>query len=301
MELAPIVLFVYNRPWHTQQTLNALGDNELASQSILYVFADGPKKDASDENLEKIRLTREIAKNFTSCKEVIFEESRDNIGCADSITSGITRIVNKHGKIIVLEDDIVTGKGFLTYMNEAFDLYQNEERVISVTAFNYPIKFKNVADTYFLKGADSWGWGTWKRGWDQFNPDASVLLNEIKRRKLSSKFNLGNTYNFVSLLELQIEGKIDAWDIQFHAGAFLNNKLTLHPKVSLVKNIGLDGSGTHCHVVNDEGIYTDHCKVYPVPVKESKTALRYLKEYYKPGIMNRIVEKLKRWKKAITT
>jgi hypothetical protein len=294
MELAPIVLFVYNRPWHTRQTLDALIENELADQSILYVFADGPKADASAELLNNIQEAREVVKSYNSFKELIFEGADANIGVADSIIGGITKIVNKHGKVIVLEDDIITGKGFLKYMNEALSLYENEEQVACIHAYNLPIKTTGLQDTFFLKGADCWGWGTWKRGWDLFNPDTEYLLKEITSRGLTYSFNQNGAYNFTNLLQLQLDGKIDAWDIRFHASAFLKERLTLYPAVSIVRNIGLDGSGIHCHPTTFISPYTDFCQVYPIPLKESKLALRYIKQYYIPSLKSRIIKRIKK-------
>jgi len=244
MQLAPIVLFVYNRPRHTEQTLIALAANKLASDSILYIYSDGPKTDATVESVANIAKTRELIKTKKWCKEVFVIESEFNRGLANSIINGVTEVVNKHGKVIVLEDDLVTHPFFLTYMNEYLDIYEQNEKVISLHGYLYPVK-KEISQPFFLKGADCWGWATWKRGWDLFEHDATVLLEQLLQRNLAREFNFNDTYNYISLLRAQIEGKVDSWAIRWYASAFLLGKLTLYPPVSLVVNIGFDGSGTH--------------------------------------------------------
>ncbi|MEO5998770.1 MAG: methyltransferase, TIGR04325 family [Chitinophagaceae bacterium] len=281
VNLAPIVLFVYNRPDHTQQTLEALFNNELASQSILYVFADGPKENATIEDVNKINQTRSIVKNKEWCKAVIVVEKEENEGLANSIIAGVTKIINHFGKIIVLEDDIVTGKGFLKYMNEALNLYEDDERVISIHGYNYPIKFNGSNETYFLKGADCWGWATWSRGWSLFELDAESLYNQIGEKNLNYTFDFDGAYPYTAMLKNQMEKKVDSWAIRWYASAFLKNKYTLYPRVSLVKNIGLDGSGTHG---KSNGILfpslVDYCRVKRIPVVHNKKAVKLIKKLY---------------------
>jgi len=244
MSLAPIVLFVYNRPKHTQRTLEALAANQLAGESTLYIYSDGPKKDASAETLANINLTREIIKSKKWCKEVIVFESPVNRGLANSVINGVTETVNKHGRVIVMEDDLVTHPFFLRYMNEYLDIYENDGKVISIHGYLYPVK-KQIKHPFFIKGADCWGWATWKRGWDLFEPNAELLLDKIIKQNLAKEFNFNDTYDYISLLKAQISGSVDSWAIRWHAAAFLLGKLTLYPPLSLVINIGFDGSGTH--------------------------------------------------------
>lgn len=244
MNLAPIVLFAYNRPSHTLRTLEALAENELANDSILYVFADGTKKNASEEDIRKLNDTRSIIKNKQWCKEVVVYERTENYGLAKSIITGVTEIVNKHGKVIVLEDDLVTSKYFLKYMNDALNLYEKENSVACISAYIYPVD--KLPELFFIKGADCWGWATWKRSWDLFEHDGKKLMKELKSRKLTSLFDFNNTYPYTKMLDEQIKGINNSWAIRWYASAFLHDKLCLYPGKSLVNNIGMDGSGTHC-------------------------------------------------------
>jgi putative methyltransferase (TIGR04325 family) len=247
MQTAPIILFVYNRPWHTEQTLNALMKNELADQSILYIYADGPKGNDDGITLYNLKKTRELIKSKKWCKEVFILEREYNFGLANSIIYGVTSIVNKYGKVIVLEDDIVTSKGFLTYMNNSLSLYANESNVGCIHGWNYTLNTIGYNEsTFFLRGADCWGWATWKRAWILFNSDGSYLLNTILSQQLEYKFNRNGTHDFVSMLKDQIHDKNDSWAILWHASLFLANKYCLQPTKPIVKNIGLDNSGIHC-------------------------------------------------------
>ncbi len=242
MKLAPIALFVYNRLDHTKKTVESLRANKLASKSELFIFSDAPKNDTANEGVKKVR---EYIKSLDGFKRVEVIEREKNYGLAKSIISGVSEIVNKYGRVIVLEDDMVSSRYFLQYMNEALNIYEKENSVISINGYIFPIK-KTLPETFFLKGADCWGWATWKRGWDLFEKNGQKLLNELENKKLISEFDFSNSYPYTEMLKGQIAGKNNSWAIRWYASAFLKNKLSLYPRETLIKNIGLDGSGTHC-------------------------------------------------------
>jgi hypothetical protein len=244
MQLAPIVLFVYNRPSHTLKTLEALQTNELAGQSVLYIYADGPKEGASMDEVQKIAETRRVVKSKQWCKEVILIEQQSNKGLADSIIIGVTEVVNKHGKIIVLEDDIVTSKGFLKYINDALTFYEEETKVMHVSGYMFPIR-SSLPATFFYNSNSCWGWGTWQRAWRYFNNDAQYLLSALDDGQLKNKFNIDGGYDFYDHLKANVDGRLKTWAVKWYASFFLQNGLALHPYPSLVNNIGQDGTGEH--------------------------------------------------------
>ena len=147
--LAPIVLFVYDRPWHTNQMLDSLAANKLADQSVLYIYSDGPKENSTIEQLKRINDVRELIRERKWCKEVNIVESKKNKGLANSIVDGVTEIVNRYGKIIVLEDDLVLSKGFLKYMNDSLSFYQNNNEVMHISGYMEPVN-SNLPETFFL-------------------------------------------------------------------------------------------------------------------------------------------------------
>lgn len=242
MTLSPIVLFVYNRPYHARQTIEALKENHLANESPLFIYSDAPQ---NDHEIVKVRQVREYIKIISGFQSVTIIEREKNWGLANSIIDGVTTIVNQYGQVIVLEDDLVTNPHFLQYMNTALDKFAQDTRIISIHGYTYPTEVP-LPEVFFLQGADCWGWATWKRGWDIFNHDGMSLLKTLKQEKAIRKFNFNNHYPYSKMLEEQINGKNNSWAIRWYASAFLAGKLTLYPGRSLIHNIGNDGSGSHC-------------------------------------------------------
>ena len=293
MNLAPIVLFVYNRPWHTQQTVKALQNNDLAGESKLYIFSDAAKNDDEIENVEKVRKFIKVIDGF---KNINIIEREKNYGLANSIISGVTEVVNRYEKIIVLEDDLVTSKYFLSFVNDALEFYKNENKVISIHGYIYPIK-SELPETFFIKGADCWGWATWKRGWDIFELDGKKLLDELKEKNLMKKFDINGSYAYTKMLSGQIANRNDSWAIRWYASAFLKDNLTLYPGRSLVFNIGLDASGTHSGNTNlHDTVVTDRpVKLINIPIEENIFVLREIEKYFrmtKKNIIKRIFYKM---------
>ena len=130
---APVALFVYNRPDHTRQTLEALARNRGAETTTLYVFSDGPKPNASAEERQRIAVTRQLVCSQPWVRNIILVESDANRGLADSIVAGVQRVLAEHGRVIVLEDDIVTSPGFLEFMNRGLELYADDEKVMHLS------------------------------------------------------------------------------------------------------------------------------------------------------------------------
>lgn len=241
MKLAPIVLFTYNRPWHTQQTIEALQKNELAKESELFIFSDGGKDEVS---WEKVNEVREYLKTINGFKKVILTFQDKNIGLADSIISGVTKIVNQYGKIIVLEDDHVTNEFFLKFMNDALDFYENEEKVWHISGWNYPISNENLEDVFLWRTMNCWGWATWKDRWSEYKKNTQKLISIFSEKDIC-EFNLDNATNFWEQVEKNHNKQINTWAIFWYAIIFKNQGLCLNPTQSFVENIGFDGTGTN--------------------------------------------------------
>ena len=286
MNLAPIVLFVYNRPNHTLKTLEALEQNNLASESELFVFCDGPKPNADQSTIKAIAEVREVIKKRQWCKNVKIYESDINKGLADSIVSGVTTVVNKYGKIIVLEDDIVTSKGFLKYMNEALTLYEHEEDIMHIGSYLPKTTGNNdLPETFLSRFMSCWGWATWKTSWKKANWNTEFLYDQIVDTKVLYEFNLEGVLDYHTQLEKNLNGSIKTWAIKWFASVFLNSGLCLYPKKSLSENIGFDGTGEHCE---DKDLIVDfnfdqEIEVSQIAVKESRKGKSYLKNFYTYG------------------
>ncbi|MGL4524202.1 MAG: glycosyltransferase family 2 protein [Spirochaetia bacterium] len=248
MRIAPVVIFVYNRPIHTKKTIQALLQNSLAQMTDCYIFADGPRifedKTKNARNQKDIHEVRDFIANIEGFKSIQIEYSDENRGLARSIVHGVTKVVNTHGKVIVVEDDIITTKEFLGYMNEALELYERENRVGAICGYMYPLA-KELPQTLFVKNFLCWGWATWSDRWEVFNPNGQVLLDQIENQDRTKEFDIDGSYFFTQMLRDQISGHNNSWAIRYAATLFLSNYLCLCPGVSLINNIGFDGTGTH--------------------------------------------------------
>jgi GT2 family glycosyltransferase len=283
---APIVLFVYKRPYQTLETLEALANNTLAGESVLYIYADGPRSGADNETLNEIKKTRSILHSKQWCKEVHIIEANENKGLADSIVKGVTEIINKYGKAIILEDDIVTSPGFLSYMNKALDIYENEERIMHIGGFvPYTTGADKLPDTYFLRFMSCWGWATWKSAWDQINLDSEYLYNKIINHPDLDHFTIEGLIDPDKQLKANLEGRMKTWAAKWYTSIFLQGGLCLYPQRSVVQNIGFDGSGENCTSYDNSYCppLINEVNVYPINIKESKVAYNYLKRFYKYG------------------
>lgn len=240
--LAPIVLFTYNRLDHTKQTIKALQKNVYAPESVLYIYSDAPK---NEKAAEAVRAVRDYLHTVTGFKEIHITEREENWGLARNIIDGVTKIINKYGKIIVLEDDIVTSKWFLKYMNDGLELYKNNPKVMAISGFTEPIKNDDLPDTFFLPRTSCWGWATWGRLWKDFKRNPEELVNKYTFKDIK-KFNLDGAFDFWSQVVGNYEGKLHTWAIFFYSTVFEKNGLVLYSKYSLSRNIGLDNSGEHC-------------------------------------------------------
>lgn len=277
--LAPIALFVYNRPDHTRRTLNFLQQNVLAKESRLFIFSDGP---GYQKDQEKVNEVRELVKGLQGFFSVEIIERQTNFGLADSIIDGVSRLVKEYGKIIVFEDDLITSPYTLQYFNDALRKYAEEEKVMHIGAYMYPLDAEDLPQTFFYRIATSWGWATWERAWVQFQPDIHVLIQQFDKKKIFD-FSIGGNMNFwKQMLEFR-SGKNNSWAIRWYASIFLANGLALHPANSLINNIGHDGSGIHSGMndIYNVIINPDPVTFFPDKVKENELADQKIKEFLK--------------------
>ncbi len=249
-ELAPIALFAYNRPAHLRETVEALQRNEEAPRSDLFVFCDGARDPA---DALRTRQVREYAHSIGGFRSVEIIERESNIGLAESIITGVTRVCGDFGRLIVVEDDLQTSPYFLGYMNDALRMYADDPEVASIHGYWYPGEH-GLPETFFLRGASCWGWATWARGWKLFERDGAKLLAQLEARRLADQFDLEGAIAYTRMLKDQIARRNNSWAIRWHASTFLAGGLQLWPGTSLVRNVGFDGSGTHCGRSDEYGV-----------------------------------------------
>lgn len=277
--LAPIALFVYNRPEHTRRTLSYLQKNLLADESRLYIFSDGPKTEADKTRVDEVR---QIAKEATGFKSVKLINRKENLGLANSIISGVTKLVNEYDRVIVFEDDLLSSPYTLQYFNEGLNRYVNEEKVMHIGAYMYNLADKNLPETFFYRAATSWGWATWARAWKEFEPDIDKLLQQFDKQKIYW-FSIENSMNFWKQMQQFKAGKNNSWAIRWYASIFLNNGLTLNPSHSFIHNIGHDGSGVHSNNENTYQVQIAKKPIteFPVEIKEDPKAYQAIRHFLK--------------------
>lgn len=275
---APVVLFVYKRLTQTQATVEALKKNILAQDTDLYIFSDGPKSTADKEAIISLR---QYLKSITGFKSITIRESDKNNGLATAIVSGVSEIVNRYGRVIVLEDDIMTSAYFLQFMNDALDTYENDEAVKSISGYMYPHQTK-LPDTFFFNVPLCWGWATWKRAWDQYNDSADFHITHLNKTRQWKAFNKFGGGYLERQLRKNATGKMNTWFIYWHASVFFHNGYCLYPGITLVENTGFDNSGEHGASTN---VYFSPVSMQPIPVEkqpltENVAATRIIRRFY---------------------
>lgn len=281
MSRPPVILFVYNRLTHAICTVEALQKNHGACDSVVYIFSDGPRNQADEQSVAAVRHYIAGVKGFS---DVIIVERERNLGLSCSLIRGITEVFNAHESIIVLEDDLVTSPFFLQFMNDAMRQFEQEEQVVAVHGYTFPLGIP-LPEMFFLRHTGCWGWGTWKRGWELFEPDGLKLLRQLQDQKLTKNFDMNGAYPYTQMLEDHVNGKNDSWAVRWHASTFLKNKLTLYPGVSLVKNTGHDGSGAHCcrSSFYDVSLVNRAINVSPISVCEDLKVASDLASFFRKG------------------
>ncbi len=238
----PIVVFAYRRTEHLQRTLSSLIQCEGFAGSPVIVYGDGPK---TAKEIPDVEATRRLAHNMLG-KTAEYHFSPINKGLSRSIIEGVGAVTRRFGRAIVVEDDLLLAPGFLNYMNTALDRYAEDSAVLQVSGYMFDVpEFNERRDAFFLPLTVSWGWATWRRAWDVFDPEVSGWEKMRPGSELRRRFNLGGAYDYASLLEDQIAGRADSWAILWYWTVFRAGGLVLFPPRSLVENAGMDGSGTH--------------------------------------------------------
>ncbi|WP_286230067.1 glycosyltransferase [Neobacillus mesonae] len=247
--LSPVAIFVYNRPEHTKKTIDALSKNDLADQTDVFIYSDAAKREKDIENVNLVRDYIESVPNSKSFKSVKIIKSKTNNGLAKSVLSGVNNIIKEYGKVIVVEDDLISSTDFLQYMNDALDFYKDNKKIWSISGytfkFDYPKNYKH--DVYLSYRGCSWGWATWEDRWENIDWDVKDYAEFKNSKNLRNKFNRGGR-DMANMLDLQMKGKIDSWAIRWCYAQSKLDMLTVYPIVSRIKNIGLDGTGTHSGV-----------------------------------------------------
>jgi FkbM family methyltransferase len=277
---APVALFTYRRPVHLARTLRALQSNSEASRTELFVFSDNPKSSADSADVEAVRSLLRTISGF-AVTHIVCRET--NFGLARNITDGVSAVLAQRESVIVIEDDIVVSPFFLRFMNEALQRYGDVPRVGSISGYCYPLT-SPVPETYFIRGADCWGWATWRDRWLYYNADSGALAAELESRSLLHAFDFDGTASFSQMLMDHTAGKNESWAIRWHASCYLRDLLILYPGRALAQNIGRDGTGTHS-TTTDESLNVmlspSPIVIGNVPIEENTQAREAIKNFFR--------------------
>ncbi len=241
MTLAPLALFVYRRADHARRTLEALRACPELRHSPLHIYCDAAKTSDADADVQR---TRRVVRELAPQHAVVIEREA-NRGLARSIIEGTTELTSRHGRVIVVEDDLEVAPSFLRYMNAALDRYAGDEHVMAISGYQFPLEPPLGDEPLFLSFPSSWGWATWARAWQHFDADARGMAALRADRALRRRFDLDGSYPYYAMLEKQRRGEVDSWAIRWHLSVFTRGGLVLYPGQTLVRNTGFDGTGTH--------------------------------------------------------
>ena len=285
-KLAPICLFTYDRLDLTIQTVTALQNNYLAKKSKLFIFSDGPK---NKNGLKKVLEVRNFINGITGFKKIQVFESKKNIGLANSIINGVTKIIQSHGKVIVLEDDLITSKNFLDFMNKALDFYENHKNIQSINGYSLYVGSSSLNfDIYCHTRTYSWGWATWSNRWQKPIFDKKSISN-ILDNEMIMRFNEKCGANISRMLKKSLNDENDSWYASWAFNHFINDSISIYPYLSKVKNIGYGNDATHCTTINvlkskfDQNNFRDFKFDKTIKVNDdvSKKFLKYFTFKYK--------------------
>jgi glycosyltransferase involved in cell wall biosynthesis len=304
---APIVLFCYNRPLHLSRTIESLKENILSNQSQIYIFSDGSK---NKDDVACVSEVRRYLDNLTGFREIILIKNESNKGLAANIKDGLDYVFNYHDRAIIIEDDLEFSPVFLKFMNECLEIYKEDRKVMHISGYMFPVETSGLSELLFLKPTTCWGWATWKRAWINYKKDPDFFVSKFSPEMIND-FNLNGSYNYWNQILLNKEGKLNTWAIFWYASVYLANGLSLHPKVSLVKNRGADGSGSNFGKSNFfevNCIENNQIKVTKEITLESKIARERVELFFKSSssfitrlrklTLHKLLQKLIRFFKA---
>ncbi len=242
--LAPIVLFAFIRKETLEQTINTLKKNYLAKDSDLFIYIDGPR---NENDIPLVMQVEQYCSSIEGFKSVSIRKNEKNKGLDPSVIDGVTEVINKYGKAIILEDDVITTSNFLNYMNQCLLIFENDKRIMSISGWGIDIVLPTdyQYDAYLFGRSSSWGWATWKNRWKLIDWDIKDWSTFRRNRKHIKQFNKRGGSDMFQMLKKCMNGG-NMWDIRFCYNMFKLDMYSIIPVLSKTDNIGYNELATHC-------------------------------------------------------
>ncbi len=293
MSYAPIVIFVYNRADHFIKTYNALAACKEAKDSDLFIFSDGAKSKDGEAKVNEVRKAIHEIEFADDFKSVSITESPVNKGLASSVITGVTTVIEKHGKAIVVEDDCMVSPYFLNYMNSCLNFYKNNKKIGSIAGYSPAVKIPAdyKSDIFVAYRSCSWTWATWADRWQNVDWELKEIKDFYKSPKLIKALNSNGSDRFIRLYR-QTKGNGSSWSVRFGAHLVKNNLLTVYPRYSYNQNIGCDESGVHSKSEDAAKMRVDLSKAIENPVLNDveidNRIQKVMKKHYSFGLLSEI-------------
>lgn len=243
---APIVIFVYNRADRVQKLIQSLAKNPEAKHSSVYIYSDGAKDELGEVKVQNVRSYIDTIAEKGYFRAVHIQKAKKNKGLAKSIIEGVSEIMEKHGRAIVVEDDNIVSPDFLDYMNRGLEYYKDDSEVWAVGGFSRKMSFPQTYghDVYAMQRISSYTWASWKDRWEMTDWEVSDYPRFLFDRRARKKFDYCGKDRSL-MLDAQMCGKISSWAIRFEYSMVKNNMYCVLPCLSRAICSGNDGSGTH--------------------------------------------------------
>ncbi len=293
MSYAPIIIFVYNRADHFVQVYNALSACKEAKDSELFIFSDGAKNESGKDKVNEVRAAVDAIKDSGDFKSVTVIESPVNKGLAASVIAGVTDVINKYGKVIVVEDDCVVSPLFLLYINNALGYYESNKKIGCLSGYTPMIEFPDnyKKDVFSAYRSCSCTWATWQDRWEGVDWELKEIKDFYNSPKLIRRLNSNGSDRFIRLYR-QTKGNGSSWSVRFGAHLVKNNLLTVYPRYSYITNIGCDESGVHSKSEDNEKMRVDLSKAIENPVFDDveidNRIQKIMKKHYSYGFISEV-------------
>ncbi len=293
MNYAPVAMFVYNRADHFKKTYEALASCPEAPSTDLFIFSDGAKNEKTQPAVDEVRAFAQSILQNNPFKSISIIESPANKGLAKSIIEGVSMVVEKYGRIIVLEDDCCCSPYFLKYMNGCLDFYKDNKAVGAISGYSPMIEFPKdyLNDIFTAYRSCSWSWGTWADRWQNVDLELKDFSDFCKKPSLIKKLNANGNDRFMRLYR-QTKGNGSSWSVRFGAHLVKNGWLTVYPRYSYISNIGCDESGVHSKSDDAEQMSVDLSKAIKEPVlvniELDRRIQKKMKKHYSYGVVSDI-------------